>query len=158
MNFKILTDSKKEKTTNTFVILLKFMENDADDFTTTRFEIPEKKLSDPDYKNQVEKFITHINECIRMDSKGRGGIDDIKELYLRYNRVENWSKYCINVYEDYYVPGDDDAKLEEDDNYDENWGYYIPTDTYGSFYNSYKDCQIIYYDHNGDEFPVEIEY
>lgn len=158
MEFKILKQNKKAKTTNTFVILLKFMENDADDFKTERFEIPEEKLSDPAYKLEVEKFIIHLNECVRMDSRGRRGIDSAEDLYDRYNVVENWSKYCANIYEDHYVPGDDDAKLEEDDNYDENWGYHIPTDTYGSFYNSYKDCKIVYFDNNGDEFPVEIEY
>jgi hypothetical protein len=157
MEFKILEQQKKPKTTNTFVIRLKFMENDADNFTTVGFDIPEEKLSDPEYNQEVEKFITHINECIRMDSSGRGGIDSGKDLHRRYDKVENWSKYCANVYEDYYVPGEPDAQLEDEDNYDENWGYHIPTDTYGSFYNSYYDCTIVYFDNNGDEFPVSVE-
>jgi len=158
MEFKILRDIKKLKTTNTFVILLTFMENDADDFTTEKFEIPEDKLSDPEYKRELEKFIMHINECVRMDSEGRGGIDSAQELYDRYKVVENWSKYCANIYEDHYDPDDEDAELENSENYDENWGYHIPTDTFGSFYNSYYDCKVIYYDQNGDEFPVEIKY
>lgn len=157
MEFKIVREEKKNKKTNLFEFRFTFMENDADDFTTEVVSIPEEKLEDPTYKAELEKFITHINECMRMDSSGRGGIDSIEEFYNRYNKVEGWSSYCANIYEDYYDSSDPDAVLEPEENYNEEWGYYIPTDTYGTFYNSYYEAKMVYFDNNGDEYPVSIE-
>jgi hypothetical protein len=154
--------NKKETKRNMFEFLFEFMENDADDFTTQRISFSPEKLEDEVFMKELERFIKHIFECVEMDSNGRGGIDDISELYGRYSKVDGWNRYVAEIYENMGYNDKLGKYMDEDgldeDSYLESWGYYIPTDTYGNFYNSYYAAKMVYYDDDGDQYDVAIKY
>lgn len=161
MEFKIL-EKKKNKLINVYKISMTFMENDADDFDDKEFIIPQDRFnSDPQYRSEVEKLVKHLQACIDLDKPGRGGIDDIEKLVKRYSKIDDWGRFCTTPLDGFC----DDDQLEEfeeeygiiEKNMSEHFGYDIPMDTYGNFWNSYRELQVLYYDESGDEFPVSIE-
>jgi hypothetical protein len=167
MELEIIQEKKKSKKTNLYEFRFTFMENDADDFTTEVISFPVEKLADKEFMKELERFVKHIDECVRMDSEGRRGIDSLKDMYLRYGSVDGWLEYSEDIRNalKYNYGGDDIIDFLECDEIDpdsiqfnEEFAYHIPTCHYGEFYNSYYSLKMVYFDEVGDEYEVAIKY
>ncbi len=151
IEFKIKSNGKP-KIANTFEIELDFMKGDADGTKYVRFYFPDDKINDPLFLKDLEDFLLSISECIKLDSRGRGGFDDLESAIGHYGVVSNWAKYCETV-----------GGNVEDEEYEENeWTlfdsespfiYDIPTDE--GWYTSYHGLKLYFYNEDGTKFEVE---
>lgn len=141
----IINPKKKERIRNSYQIIIRFMEGDADGYSKVKFLFHESRLQEPRFMVVLEEFIDHIIACIEHDKQGRGGFDSTEELIGEYRHIENWTKFCCV-----------DEWLDTEDNKDlprASWGsgfcYDVPSYSEG-WYSSYDGYRIFYYDANGD--------
>jgi hypothetical protein len=164
MKLNIDFSSKENKPQEEYEIVLDFMEGDADGYEAIHFKFGKGRLEEPEFMKELEEFLVCVNECIRKDSRGRGGFEDYSELISEYAHINNWSKFCHEAFYDV-----DDEELLEDyewtqeevDNYRDGirpfFSYMVPTYSDGWF-DSYEDIEIYFYDANGDRFPVTVDF
>lgn len=169
MELKIKEAEKRVKTTNTYEIVVGFMEGDADGSEEHIIKFSEVLLENPEFMKELEAFLICINECIKQDSKGRGGFEDPCDLLQEYKDIKDWVKYCFSS-ADAIEDSDDIAEeewLEEygitKEEFNNPTGftkmflYDVPTYSEG-WYDSYDSINIFYYDAFGDKFPVEVKF
>lgn len=164
--FKI--KSKKPIKSNCYEIVIEFMVGDADGERFLKFDFPEEKMEDEEFKQYVSDFIDSINSCIELDGNGRVGFDgqiECAQWYAggfdrcgdQYKGVPSWSRFCTTG--DLSKPLKNDYEelvemepFQEDDN---PFAYSIPRDEHG-FYCSYESITMYHYDSNGGKYEVEI--
>ena len=158
-----LEQEKKYKPVNTYEVVIKFMEGDADGYQYHTIAFGEDRLNDSEFKNELEEFLRCITDCIKQDDKGRGGFDTVHEMISEYGGINNWSKFCIDAR--------DEQEIDEDDLEDfidsgalipltktKLFTYNLPTEGKSGYFASYDLLQVFYYDNNGDKFHVQVKF
>lgn len=169
---------KVPKTINTYELILKFMEGDADGYENVIIRFTEDIVERPEFRKELETFIKSILQCIVKDSRGRGGFTDDDDLIREYKDIQDWARYCWNAL-DYIIEEVEDDLLDYTDidlmddfginkkdieevinqdikGYRELFMYHLPTHSEG-WYDSYKDLDLFYYDEHGDKHTVTIQ-
>ena len=151
LELKGIVNSNKK---NQVEISIRTMMGDADGYDTENIYLGPEYLdmpSDDPRMLELEMFIECINECIRRDSNGRGGIDSTMGFTSHYADIgnENFGIFCGSVKREYLDVQDlkDPSKIIQ---------FRACTCTYGEFYNSFESIEVFYYDENGIKFNVEI--
>jgi len=164
MKLNVDFSTKEAKPQEEYEIVLDFMEGDADGYEQIHFKFGKERLEEPEFMKELEEFLVCVNECIRQDSRGRGGFESYHDLICEYSDIKNWSKFCHEAFED--VEDEDlieeyEWTQEEVDNRKAGlspfFSYMVPSYSQGWF-DSYQNAEIYYYDKNGDRFPVTIDY
>lgn len=162
MELVVNYDKGTPKHKNEFEIVIEFMENDADGYQYERTFFHKEKLLDDTFKNELKEYLICLTECVKRDSRGRGGIDNLRGLFKTYGEIPNWFKYALRTFEYYEFDDLEDYIEITEEEYEKLWenisqfSHELPTYDYSGFYTSYCDLNIYYYDENGDKFPVEV--
>ena len=164
--------SKMPSKSNCYEIVIEFMIGDADGDKFVKFDFPEEKMEDVEFKQYVSDFIDSINGCIKLDGNGRVGFDDVLECtqwyaggfdrcHDQYEGVPSWSRFCkdpLEIDEDDLPLKDENEELIEMEPFQEDnnpFAYHIPSDENG-FYCSYESITMYHYDSDGGKYEVEI--
>jgi len=134
----IIHTEKKPRVRNSYKVDVKFMYADG-------YEHRIIIVSDQEFENNKEDFLRYlccIDDLIKLDSNGRGGIDRAEKFKKFYSRaqfldevVENWNDETTNKYT-----------------------LYFPSDGDSDFIASVESMEIIHFDSDGDECNVTIKY
>jgi hypothetical protein len=146
MEFIIQKKKKKDRVRNSFRLIITFMIGDADGYEDVKFTFQEDKLNEPLYRKELEEYISFIQSMIDKDKHGRTGICEFEELISRYGED-------VKRYFEYYGDDDDEMGDLKHSQFCENF----PTEQRGDFYASPREIKMIYFDKDGDEFPVKIK-
>lgn len=171
MKLEIKKKSKpKKKKTNLYELVIDFMEGDADGYQKTKVQISEEDYSNEDIQRVFHELINTVEGCNNAYPHGRGGYDE-------YYGVPGYSKFFK-----------EDGEFDEDELFDDEIGnleeaeYEIaykeklkefkkerkliekylgivdhPSDT-NYISTSFDGWELLYYDSNGDQFPVNVKF
>lgn len=135
--------NKIGKPTNLYRLALQFMEGDADGWQTEHVDIPEAEIE----SQEVKDLISTIQKMIKLDSKGRGGMDSSGELIRHYKKA-GISEQDLCKFFELYLDKDETIAPSK---------YVIeyPTESEGYYYSTYT-IVVTYFDSEGNEFETEI--
>lgn len=149
--------AKKPEFVDTYEVDIEFMEGDADGSPHEVIRFPrEATLSEP-FKSNLEALLRSVQACVKHDRKGRGGIDEVRDVLREYKHIKDWGRFCSNE-RDPEHDGVDEDDLEGVDEYSggDVLGYEIPSDETG-FYAKYRGLTMSYYDAQGRKGPCEFK-
>lgn len=166
----VIKDKSKSQLRSCFKIEVGFMFGDADGEETIEFIFTTDQYKDPEFRTLTHDFIKSIQDCIRLDSRGRGGFDSSDEAirwyalgensyYVKkgYKPVYQWGRFCEdidNVYNEELAEQLNSCfPIYEEYNF---FSYSIPTYADG-WYGSYDYINVWYYDAEGYKYSVEIK-
>jgi len=134
----IIQSKKKPRVRNSYKVDVKFMYSDAYDHHVTF-------LSDQEFEENKEEFLRFlccVDDLIKLDSNGRGGINQGEKFRKFYGSaqfldevVENWNDKTANKYT-----------------------LCFPSEGDSDFVASVDGMEITHFDENGDESNVTIKY
>ena|ERR1035437_857526 len=152
----------KSRLKNCYKITVDFMFGDADGNEELDFYISDMAYSHQEDREEMHDFIKHIQSCIEIDRKGRGGFEQADECVKWYGLgldwrttftpAYQWGRFCEDGSQNYAENSD-----ELSDTLDENshFIYCIPTYSDG-WYASYQNITIVHMNEEGDISDVEI--
>lgn len=136
---------------NKYKLSIGFMLGDADGYEDIDVFIDKDKLdNDKKYASEVETLVVSILDCIKKDSRGRRGYDDMQEMFEDHYKNEEIKKFIID-YNEY------DEELEVIYSEYKDLMFYFPHESNSGFYHSFQTINTTYYDENSTEFKVIIE-
>lgn len=152
----------KSRLKNCYKITVDFMFGDGDGNEELEFFVSDMDYAHQETKDELHDFIRHIQSCIEIDDKGRGGFYRDEEcvkwygLGIDYNTTfkpaYQWGRFCEDGSSNY---SDRANELPDLFDYDSKFTYYIPTYSDG-WYGSYQNITIVHMDENGDTCDVKI--
>lgn len=153
----------KSRLRNIYQINVEFMFGNYDGEETLNFYYTKEEYeTNP---KELHEFIKHIQSCIAIDSKGRGGFRSSNEAIKWYGLgldwrstfipAYKWGKYCEDSYNGWY--DEDEIEFDKIDKLDKNskFLYSIPAYDDG-WYGSYENIEILYYNEEGNIHNVNI--
>jgi hypothetical protein len=163
----------KKKKTNLYELVINYMEGDADGNQRTKIQVGEDDYKNEDVQRIFHELINTVECCNNAYPNGRGGYDE-------YDSVPGYSKFFREEVEEDELFDDEIGNLEEAEyeiaykplfeQYTKDRaliGKYFGTDWNGfvdhpsdSNYisTSFDGWDLVYYDSNGDQFPVNVKF
>lgn len=117
---------------DSFVIDIKFMHGDADGYEYERVVMSEA--------DEVMELLNFLERCAVRYPRGKGGCDD-------YTDVEGYSRF-VEHYDDEEEEDEDFRPITQI-----SWPYWD-----GQYCSSYKGYTVSYFDQDGKEFQVKLEF
>ncbi len=138
---------KVQSPRNVFRIFIHFMYGNADGYENQDIYIDADKFYDDDYNEFnliVEELINALDKAYKKDRTGRGGFEDLNEMFNEWYKDNTFKKFLEEFEE----------SKETFEKYPELCFNFPSTD---GWYHSITSIDISYIDENGFEYDTEIK-